>query len=149
MTEKQLQYYRDYFKRKRQKENPLIDKLCLGCGEPFRPISHRQKFHSPKCQRRWHKRSSRKIRKVVGKCEVCGFSVPEALESHHYTKRDLIVLCGSCHNIWHRLSKETHSLRDMVISTVSNHLLNSQNSLTNAPNFYQKSIKELLTTKGA
>ena len=133
----------------------IKSQLCKHCGISYLPVSLRQLYCSHKCQeaeknlRRGLRRKGMRITAKSGSCEVCGLSIKEALESHHYTRKDTIILCGSCHNIWHRLSKETHSLRDMVISTVSNHLPNSQNSLTNAPNFYQKSIKELLTTKGA
>lgn len=45
------------------------------------------------------------------KCEVCGLAQPKALEEHHAIPRsdprshnnnsNLVILCGSCHNLIH------------------------------------------------
>jgi hypothetical protein len=38
-----------------------------------------------------------------GCCWICGESDPFSLETHHISKRELISLCGSCHQILHRM----------------------------------------------
>ena len=111
--------------------------ICIVCGKEFTTKNFTKKTCSEKCSRKHKNRKKYKNHRnrrnlTMVKCEICGFSIPEALEAHHYTPKDVIILCGSCHNIWHKLSDNKHSLREIVISTVSNHILNSQISLKKA-----------------
>jgi hypothetical protein len=120
---------------------------CNICGKTYISNDIRRKTCSHACsvkfknKKRNGSRCHQKLVRITGKCEVCGFSIPEALEAHHYTSEDCIVLCGSCHNIWHKISKEKYNLRHIVVSSVSNHLLNSQKTLVNAPNIDESAKK--------
>jgi len=66
-------------------------------------IDYREYINSPE----WYKKSS-EIKKRVGKCQVCGSQYN--LRTHHNTyenlgdekPEDLIVLCDTCHGIFHR-----------------------------------------------
>ena len=113
-------------------EHPI--KNCLICNKEFQIKTLNQKYCSYKCKNKKH--NSRRLkgkfgylvayRNKIRKCEVCGFSLFEALESHHYSKTEGIVLCGNCHNIWHAISKQKYSDRDFLIKNIQDKIFNYQ-----------------------
>ena len=43
----------------------------------------------------------RKIYEMGARCEKCGFSDLRALELHHTSEREYLLLCANCHSILH------------------------------------------------
>lgn len=101
-------------------------KNCNICGVSFTPKSSRGRFCSVSCgeKNKWRKKNKNRSNrcKSIGYCEVCGYSFKPALEAHHYSPKDLICLCGNCHNIWHNLSKVKYSTKEELISFVKDKL---------------------------
>jgi hypothetical protein len=93
-------------------------KSCPVCGQNFEVYNNRTIYCSDKCKRKKKNTKNRSFIKKVGECEVCGFKLLVALEAHHYSEKERIVLCGNCHNIWHQTSKERFALKEAVISVI-------------------------------
>lgn len=113
-------------------EKKIINKVCPICKLEFQTISSNHIYCSKKCKgknKQCGRTKNRSFINKVGKCEVCGNDFSLTLETHHYTKQDKIVLCGNCHNIWHHLSKNNHSDRATVITTITSALLNHQEAV--------------------
>ena len=109
--------------------------VCWECGKTFNKIHSRHRFCSLKCATRIKNQKKTARRKYRGnsgfvllnpKCEVCGFSMVEALEAHHYSLTDRVVLCGNCHNIWHKTSKEKYASKEVVVYTITRKLFEHQ-----------------------
>lgn len=105
---------------------------CVICQKKFLTKSRNQIYCSlrcrnkPKYNKRPNKNSNQPFIQTIGKCEVCNVSILEALEAHHYNLNNRIVLCGSCHNIWHKVSKDKYSTKENVIKTVQDILVKHQ-----------------------
>ncbi len=99
---------------------------CLICNKSFIASQANQKFCSIRCRNVNKNRKKNRNRKVGSKCEICGFSLFQALEFHHYNQNEGITLCGNCHNIWHRVSENKYSSKEELINLVANVISNAE-----------------------
>jgi len=114
----------------------LIVKTCPICRLEFKTYSKNHKFCSKRCRNRnkyrkkpKNRSSNRSLINKIGKCEICGFSLNEALIAHHYSEKERMVLCGSCHNMWHQSSKIKFAPKEEVIRFISEKILLHQMNL--------------------
>ena len=111
-----------------------VDKVCVNCNTSFSTHITTHKYCCERCNEQARSRrkgsDNKNFIKKSGCCAVCSLSILEALEAHHYSSKDRVVLCGTCHNIWHRVSKQKYADKDYVIYKIQNTLLNHQRSLT-------------------